>query len=54
MRCVARFVTRRFFFKFIYIKVLCHALRRATIRFKCGSVDVSRRAFRRATLNVYL
>jgi hypothetical protein len=73
MRCVARFVVRRFILKFIFINVLCRALRRATIhpkvifikvlcrtlcrvtvRFEFSSVDVSRRAFRRATLNVYL
>jgi hypothetical protein len=34
--------------------VLRCALRRATIRFKLSSVDVSRRAFRRTTLNVLL
>jgi hypothetical protein len=34
--------------------VLRCALRRAMIRFKLSSVDVSRRAFRRATLNVLL
>jgi hypothetical protein len=36
--------------KFVFINVL----RRVTIRFKCRSVGVSRRAFHRATLNVYL
>jgi hypothetical protein len=41
------------YFKFIFIKALHRALRCATIRFKCSSVDVSRRAFRRATFNVY-
>jgi hypothetical protein len=34
--------------------VLRRTLRRATIRFKYSSVGVSRRAFRRTTLNVCL
>jgi hypothetical protein len=33
---------------------LYHALRRTTVRFEFSSVDVSRRAFRRATINIYL
>jgi hypothetical protein len=41
-------------FKFIFIKVLFGALRRSMIRFKFSSVGVSRRAFRCATLKVYL
>jgi hypothetical protein len=54
MCCVTRFVARRFILKFIFNKVLRRALRRTTIRFKYSSVDVSRCAFRRAMLNVYL
>jgi hypothetical protein len=41
-------------FKFIFINELCLALRRVTFRLKFSSVDVCRRAFRRATLNVSL
>jgi hypothetical protein len=54
MCCVARFVVRRFIFKFIFIKELCSTLRRATFRFKFSSDDVCRRAFLRATLKVSL
>jgi hypothetical protein len=41
-------------FKFIFINELCHALSRATFRFKFSFDDVCRRTFRRAMLNVYL
>jgi hypothetical protein len=41
-------------FKSIFINELCRALCRATFLFKFSSDDVCRRAFRRATLNVYL
>jgi hypothetical protein len=34
--------------------MLCQVLRHTMIRFKLSSVDVSRRAFRRAMLNVLL
>ena len=42
------------YFNFRLFKVRCCASRRATFHFKLSSVDVCRRALRRAMLNVYL
>jgi hypothetical protein len=49
MRCVARFVARRFILKFIFINVLCRALRRATIHPKFIFIKVLYHALRRTT-----